>query len=250
MPKLQAIDHLVFGRLVPDQWNSSLMCFREFPYLRKLCQEDPEQAIQSVSPQHRELVENWRDQPPRLAKICRRSDVHEALRAWGVYEVSVPVAGDAGPSPEQAAAYRFFEEHEEAICDNACDALLRYYQVARADDEIWFDQNDCPEIATREELFPLVRFDGFSIARSHSEGLSLLILSWNPDWDMEHGLRMAVWRDQVVAIGLDEIYEILEVADEALWSPARMTDAERAALKQFQAGVVVAEDEECEDDGE
>jgi hypothetical protein len=251
MPKLQPIDHPAFGRLIPDQWGDDLMCFREFPYLRKLSTADSAQALKEVSQTHRELVENWRDQPVKLAKICRNWGVGEALQAMGVYEVTVPLDGAAEPSQEQASAYRFFGEHEEAICNNACNALLRYYQVARETDEDWFEDNECPKAATLEELFPLVRFDGLSISRSHCEGLSVLFLEWGPDWDVEHGLRMAVWRDQVVGIGLDEVYELVELVDEAVWNTAQMTDAERIALKQLQAGVVMVdetEDEEAYDD--
>lgn len=237
-----AIDHPVFGRLIPDQWNEDLLCFREFPSLRKLCSNDPQELMRDVQPAHRKPIENWKDQPPQLAKICRNFEVIAVLQAMGVYEVTVVMGERAEPSAEQAAAYRYFGEHEEAICENICDALFRYYSLAREQEPDWFDDGDGPHVTTPEELFPLVRFDGFSVRRAHCGGKSLLSLGWDPDWDPEHGLRMGVWRDQVFSVGEEDILDTLDDPEYGLWKPEAMTDAEREVLQQLQAAIVFEDD--------
>jgi hypothetical protein len=239
MPK--PINHPVFGRMIPDQWNLGLMFFREFRFLSPFRPADPDEALRQLDPAHRRQVVKWKEQPAKLAKICRHSDVHAALQSLGVYEVSVAMDGRDEPSAEQSAAYEFFEQNEETVCRNLCDALLRYYPVARAEDEHWFDNADCPQIGTLDELTPLIRFDGFSVARTHCEGLSVLSFGWDPDWDPEHGLTTSVWRDQVVAIGVG-VEEMFHMADFAVWNPARMTPQERQSFEQLRKGVVVPED--------
>lgn len=239
MPK--PINHPFFGRLIPDQWNQHLMFFREFPFLQRFRPGDPDEATRQLAPAHRKQVDNWKKQPAKLAEICRNSDVHFALQSRGVYEVSVAMNGRNEPAAEQSAAYEFYEQHEETICRNVCDALLRYYPDARAQDEHWFDNADCPEIGSLDELTPLIRFDGFSVSRTHCEGLAVLSFGWDPDWDPEHGLTTSVWRDQVVSIGLG-VAEMLHMADFAVWNPTRMNPEERQAFEQLRTGVVVPED--------
>lgn len=245
----QAIDHPVFGRLV---WNADLMCFREFPEMRIFYRDrrgDTEWARSSLSDEERQLVENWRDQPPRLAKICRNSNVYSALQSYGVYEVSVEL-GERGREPiePQAAAYQYFEQNEGQICRNACEALLRYYHVARSLDPDWFEFNDCPECDSIEELTKLVEFDGISISQAHAGGLSTVRLAWRPDWDMEHGLGMTLWRDQVVCIGADvDVEEMADEPDYYVWGRAQMKDQERAALDELLRDLVLPDDDDPSD---
>src|SRR5262249_6232142 len=149
----------------------------------------------------------------------------------GVYEVSVAVPkSGGGPSDAQTAAYRHFLDHEEAVCGNVVDALLRYYRFAHQELPDWFEGEDYPTDMSMEALPKYVRFDGIRVSRHSAGGLSPMTLTWDPDWDLEHGLQMMLWRDQVIGIGsdIDALFEAPATnrADNfsGLWGKKQMTD--------------------------
>ncbi|MBT6153145.1 MAG: hypothetical protein HOL01_17425 [Planctomycetaceae bacterium] len=244
------IQHPVLGNLVPDQWNDELLTFREFPHMKPFWYPDRDRALTNLEQNQRQWVENWRDHTADLSPVCRDGLVHAALQSFGVYEVTLRVTEDDGgvPIEPQVAAYRYFSEHEERICRNVSDALLRYYRLCRKVCPDWFDDEDYPDDPTIEQLGRLVAFDGFSITRCSSGGMSALRLGWDPDWDPEHGLVMAVFQDQVLALGTDDVDELLHAPDETdgygVWGPKSMTEAERSTLRQFIDGFEPSEDED------
>lgn len=249
------IDHPLFGKSVPDQWNEDLLTFRRFPHLRAFWHPDRDRLLASphLPPQHREWVEQWERHTAELARICRNSLVHAALQSDGVYEVSVQVPRRNGvPSASQEEAYRYFTQNEERTCSHLTDALLRYYKFARVH-LAGFDDDDYPDDPSVQELGKLVDFDGFTICRCSSHGISPLRLGWDPAWDPEHGLLMALYKDQVIAIGTDDVDSLLddpkgtleyasEDAWEGSWGQRQMLESEREALKHFVDGYEAAED--------
>ena len=78
--------------------------------------------------------------------------------------------------------------------------------------------------------------------------MSALRLGWDPDWDPDHGLVMAGFQDQVLALGTDDVDELLHAPDETdgygVWGPKSMTEAERSTLRQFIDGFEPSEDED------
>src|SRR5262245_32178810 len=50
---LTSVQHPVFGRLIPDQWGSSLLMFRQFPFLRLFWPPDPERQMSSLDVKER-----------------------------------------------------------------------------------------------------------------------------------------------------------------------------------------------------
>ena len=232
------IDHPLFGRMVPDQWNQDLLTFREFPHMRPFWVADRDRTLAGLASPHRQWVENWQEHVDELSQVCRNGDVHAGLQSLGVYELSLEVPKGTGePSEPQAAAYRYFNENEQRICENVVDALLRYYRVAREELPDWFEDGDYPDNPTAEQLGRLLAFDGFCIRRCSADGMSPLRLAWDPDWDPEHGLVMAVFRDRVLAIGTDDVEDFLCGPDEAslygIWGPKHMTESERSTLHEF-----------------
>jgi hypothetical protein len=236
------IHHPVFGHLVPDQWDRGLLTFRQFPHMKQFWHADPAGTISRLSAEEREWVTHWDRHAARLARVCRNFDVLAGLQSLGVYEVSVGVRKDGAPSAEQAATYQMFLDREEAVCRNVIDALLRYYRHARQALPDWFRDEDYPEGKTAEELSGLLRFDGIGIRRRPVNGICPITLGWDPDWDPEHGLVMAVYRDQVLEFGSSGELMVLEDPQEYLanpylvWGPDQMNDAERAALREFING--------------
>ncbi len=231
------LQHPVLGQLVPDQWNDELVTFRQFPHMQPFWTAGSDEILGDLSPQHRQYVQDYRNHIAELSPICRNMDVHSALQSLGVYEISIRVDG-ADISTPQAAAYEYFCTHEEKICRNVTDALLRYYRVARQRLSDWFDDDDdYPDDPTSEMLGKIIRFDGFTIVRCSANGIAPLRLAWDPDWDLEHGLLMAVYKDEVLAIGSDDVDDFLDdptVSSEyGIWTSEDMTDSERTMLQQF-----------------
>ncbi len=250
--KLKPIDHPVAGRLLPDQWGDSLMCFREISGLKVFAPKHAKEAFQNLDADERKLVESWRQTPKELVENCRDMGLYTGLRSLGVCEVGFEKTGDVLPSDEQIAALKYFQANEAAVCKNIANALLRYYQVARAADEDWFDNNDCPAVQTVEELGPLVTLDGVSFTRSSCEGQAVLMIAWDPEWDQEHGLNMVVWKDQVVGIGVEDVFDLTPDGppDYLTWNRSHMTKIEKESLDKVSAslGEYDDEDEDFDDD--
>ena len=154
--KLQPIDHPVLGRLVPNQWNDSLICFRQIPSLAGFTPDYARRQLGKLSHEDRQLVNSWQNPPEKLVRQCREFEIFDSLRGLGVYEVSF----GRTPSEEQAATWKYFQEHEAQICANIGNTMLRYYQSERAREPDWFDQWDCPNVETVAELGPLAQSSG------------------------------------------------------------------------------------------
>lgn len=238
---LSPIRHPVFGTLVPDQWDTNLLTFRQFPEMKLFWHPDPDNAVRCLEDRERAWVQDWQRHTAELARVCRNGDVHSALQSLGVYEVTVQAGKDGQPSPEQVATYQFFLQHEAAFCRNMLDALLRYYRHARDAAPDWFG-DDFPNANTVEELAPLVRFDGIGIGRRPANGFCVVSTGWDPDWDPEHGLQMIHYRDQVLEIAPSGESLLLNAPEEyltfpySIWGPGRLNEAERAALNEYLDG--------------
>ena len=241
---LAPLQHPVLGSLAPDQWNLGLLKFRQFPHWKLFWPADSAEALARLDAKERQWVVNCQQHGTELARVCRNAHVHRALQSLGVYEVSLRVGKNGEPTPAHVATYQWFCDHEESICRNVQDALLRYYRHARATTPDWFVNDDYPDATTIEELAPWVTFDGFGIGRRASQGLCPITFGWNPAWDPEHGLQMTLYRDQVLEIGqageslLLQSPELYAAASFLMWGPEQLNEAERKVLEEFLAGYV------------
>lgn len=232
---LSVLQHPVLGKLVPDQWGDELVTFRQFPHMRPFWH--PARDELELEPEHRKYVEDYQNHIEELAPICRNGDVHSALQSLGVYELSVQT-NEPSIAAQQVAAYEYFSANEQVVCQNIVNAAVRYYHVARQRMEDWFDDDDeYPDALTEKTIGGVISFDGFSIRQCSADGVAPLRLAWAPDWDPEHGLLMAVYKDQVLAIGSDDVDDFLsdpaEESEYAIWTTEDMTPAERAMRQQF-----------------
>lgn len=230
--KLKPVTHPVLGRLLPDKWGDTLMCFRQIPGFKDFGPASARENFQRLDAADRKLVDSWQTVTEALIQKCRNIEIYSSLRGLGVFEIAFSKNVDGVPSDEQVAAWQYFQSHETTICQNITNAMFRYYQVARTAQEDWFADNDCPAITTEAEVRPLVTLDGITIQNQACDGLAVLSLGWDPDWDQEHGLGMYVWKDQVIGIGVEDLIEIAEHGEYAVWNQSHMTKAEREALKR------------------
>jgi len=246
--KLKGQTHPVIGDLAPDQWGDSLMCFREIPGLAAFAPEGARETLEGLDPPDRKLVDSWQKPSKALIERCRDFDIFDALRGRGVFEVQFSRTPTGAPSEEQVAAYRFFVANEAALCRNLGDALLRYYRAARASDEHWFEQNDCPAVESVAELAKLASVDGVTFTNHGCEGEALVTVSWKAEWDEEHGFATTLWKDQVGGVGSDgDDFEFEDDMGDALWNSSLMTEAERQARARVAACASAFEDDEDED---
>jgi Domain of unknown function (DUF6985) len=235
------IPHPILGQLVPEPKTQTLLAFRQFPYLRPFWHDEPKRRLRRLRPQQREWVENWRDHAVELAHACRDGDVYAAAQSCGVFKLRVPVANDGVPSATQEEAIRFFAANEEQVCRRITDALGRYYQIAREELAIdGYDFDDYPEDPSLAELGQMFSFESFEIVRCSADGVAPIWLSGEASWDLEHGLSIVVYRDQVVLIGAyEEATDFLLRSNPhgnfGIWDQCR-TDAERSMRERFVEG--------------
>lgn len=230
--------HPVLGRLIPDQWGDELMFFRKFPFMEIFWFPDSEKQLEDLELKHRDLVKKWDQQPGGLPEFCRNFDVMTALQSLGVFEVGISNEEDPEilpPTDAQVSAWEFFVEHEEQICRNACDSLVRYYNFFRkSDPQLFEEEDDCPEIAeTIKDLQSCIRFDGINFSPAAIPGLSTISFGWDVDWDMEHGLQTIFHEGEVIAIGND-LYSPEDILSDSNFGKKILTETEQAALKNFE----------------
>lgn len=168
--KLHPINHPVLGRLVPNQSNDGLICFRQIPSLAGFAPDSARQQLGKLPQEDQQLVKSWQEPPEKIVRRCREFAIFDSLHGLGVYELDFGKA----PSEEQAASWKYFQEHEEQVCTNIGNTMLRYYQSERAREPDWFDQWDCPEVQTVAELWPLATLDGVSFSDQSCERLSVM----------------------------------------------------------------------------
>lgn len=234
------IQHPAFGELVPDKWGDSLFTVRAFPYMKSLF--EPLDTAEGLSDEQRQWVEQPLDHLEELSAHGRDANVYAALRAQGVFEVYVPVGATAKGvrqvSKEQVAAYEYLTQHEEAVCKNVISVLHRFYRFAQQSMPDYFEHEDYPRDPNDSQLGEICGFDCLTFVRSSASGLSALQMAFRPEWDLEHGLQMAVLRDQVLAVSSDGIDELLSEPEyyeaDYGWGPEQMTAEETAALQEFK----------------
>lgn len=199
-------------------------------------------TAEDLTDDQRQWVEKPLEHLEQLSAHGRDSNVHAALRVRGVFEVYVPVGAAAKGmrqvSKEQVAAYEYLTQHEEAVCKNVISVLHRFYRFTQQTMSHYFAAGEYPSDPTDSQLGEICGFDGLTFVRSSANGLSAVQMAFTPEWDPEHGLQMAVLRDQVLAISSDGIDELLSEPEfyeaDYGWGPEQMTAGETAALQEFK----------------
>lgn len=235
---VKALEHPQLGRLIPDQFGEDLLFFRQFSEFKIFWQPDSAKQLEDLEPEHLSLVKQWKQQPVELVEICRNFDVLAALQSLGVYEVGIGLdvaVQQTTPSAAQVDAWKFFEANEKAFCTNACEALTRYYRYLRdVEPKLFEDEADCPEaIESSHDLINCIRFDGMNLSQTTAQGRSTISFGWEVDWDMEHGLQMIFFEDQVIGMGND-LYGPEDLSTPANFLRESFSAAELTAFEKFQ----------------
>ncbi len=234
--RMQSIDHPSLGLLVRDKFGD-FVTLRKFPFLADFLgyrsdRSDEEDAA---------LARDWKHNLEIIAPQVRRFGLRGELHRQAVFEVYVESGELESPSAAQVAGFEAFIANEERICNNAIDAILRFYRsmVTRfprffdlAIDEIVF-----PRDAKLQDMKPLLEFDCLTLPRTSVGIVCPLRFSWSPAWDEEHGLTALVYDGQVLSVGTDEVESMQsEPSDECftpIWNKTVMTPEEIAAYDAY-----------------
>lgn len=235
----KATNHPVLGRLIPDQLGEELLFYRKFPAMKVFWHPNSKKQLEDLEPKHRELVKKWDQQPGELPQYSSNFDVLAALQSLGVFEVGISqVEGSENdlPTAAQISAWEHFTQHEEQVCRNAQDAVVRYFRSVRAAEPELFDgEDDCPEVVESiEDLVACVRFDGMNLNADSIAGVATISFGWDVDWDMEHGLQMLLFDGQVIAMG-NALYGPEDVLSELNFFRECFVDEEQSAYNRFAA---------------
>ena len=208
-----------------------MVTLRTFEHLSEL---NDEVEFEGMDSNEVYLIENWRENIEKILPIYTQIDVINNLRAMGVYEISANLKeGRTDLSLSQKKSISHYLLSEERICENAFSALIRYF--SNLDKEEVYFYEELPEKLTKDNIGKYVEFDGVSFSTDVVEDHVLFQMAWRPDWDIEHGLNMLFYKEEVIMMGKEEIRLMLDYPASffanGTWSIGIMNDDEKLAFE-------------------
>ncbi|EMI22297.1 hypothetical protein RMSM_00773 [Rhodopirellula maiorica SM1] len=112
---------------------------------------------------------------------------------------STQLAADREPSEAQIAAVKYLLENQSRIITRVLDASLRWARYFMESNEGWFDEEEVITNVSdlRENLAGL----DILVSPQAVDGFAWIGFSTDCEWDEEHGLGVAVWKDTVIDVG-------------------------------------------------
>ncbi len=111
------------------------------------------------------------------------------------------------PLPEQAEAFRFLLEHEEAVARSVLQAIFVKYLEWRGlalDDDFRDDEEEddlMPEIERPEQLRSLIGLSNVHVLNVAKDGVAYTGFEFGCTWDEEHGLGVMTHRGRIIEVG-------------------------------------------------
>lgn len=138
-----------------------------------------------------------------------RSDVYGSIdsRAKSDGRARLAIVADDDmrmpPRPEQARAFQFLLDNEQAVSSAVLAAVFSEYPSPR--DFYGYDEEEAaelmPEIEQAEQLGSLIGLSGIHVLAVAKDGFAYVGFEFGCTWDDEHGLGVITHRDRVVAVG-------------------------------------------------
>jgi hypothetical protein len=132
------------------------------------------------------------------------SQAGNSFHREGLFELWVIREEKGEPSPEQAAAFLRFLEHQPPTCDAVVRAIFDDYQSCRDSFLVGKEPHDrilLPELPSQDGLRRLIRLQGLHVLEQAKDGHALLGFCFACSWDVEHGLGALVHGERVVEVG-------------------------------------------------
>ncbi len=107
------------------------------------------------------------------------------------------------PTEAQVAAVKFLLENQSRIIERVLDASLCWARYFMQNNEDWFDDDDAIESLAdlRDNLGGL----DILVRPQAVDGFAWIGFSTDCEWDEEHGLGIAVWKDIVIDVGQADV---------------------------------------------
>ena len=112
---------------------------------------------------------------------------------------SQPLVPDLEPTEAQIAAVKYLLENQSRIIERVLDASLRWARYFMENNEDWFDEDEAIESVSqlRDNMGALE----ILVSPQAVDGFAWIGFSTDCEWDEEHGLGIAVWKDTVIDVG-------------------------------------------------
>ncbi|WP_372716612.1 hypothetical protein [Novipirellula sp.] len=112
---------------------------------------------------------------------------------------SQPLVADREPTEAQIAAVKYLLENQSQIIQRVLDASLRWVRYFMKNNEDWFDEDET--IETVSQLRDSIGALEILVSPQAVDGFAWIGFSTDCEWDDEHGLGIAVWKDTVIDVG-------------------------------------------------
>ena len=150
----------------------------------------------------RAVLRSWSGFQSRLGAYASPSSPNESD---GTVRVSVRPPGGVAerpPSAEQANAFRYLLEHEDAIRDAIVAAALEDYPAIR--DRLFkdgiLDESEIPNLERPEDLKSHLGLSTVHVLQVAKNGAAYIGFEFGCTWDEEHGLGVMTHRDRIVEL--------------------------------------------------
>lgn len=174
---------------------------------------EKQQPQRIVVPPFPELVWDrffWtcRDVFPSWAGFQERKGSYDSLSSnkpsKGEAKVSVkPTAPEVPPSAEQAAAYRYLKDNEQAIAATVLEAIVDEY--ASLPDRYGLSEEEArkffPPVVQRDDFRKLIGISYVHVLPVWNRGVAYIGFEFGCEWDHEHGLGVMAHENRIVAAG-------------------------------------------------
>ncbi len=144
----------------------------------------------------RVVLSSWRGYQSRLGAYAARSSAKESD---GTVRLSVsPPGGARQPhSAEQANAWRYLLEHEEAVRDALVAAIFEEYPAIR---ERLLDEAELPALERPDQLRSHVGLSTVHVLPVARDGAAYVGFEFGCSWDDEHGLGIMTHQGRLVEL--------------------------------------------------
>jgi hypothetical protein len=147
------------------------------------------------------VLESWRGFSRRLGAY---GSLSSAKPSDGTAPLSIKAPGkdkNDPPSKEQAIAYRYLLDHDEAIHQAILERIVAAYPDIRDKYGRHVDAADLPDVKRPADLEKLIGVSTVHVLRMADRGAAYVGFEFGCTWDIEHGLGIMTHKDRVLAMG-------------------------------------------------
>lgn len=117
------------------------------------------------------------------------------------------------PTPEQVTAYVYLTENDKTVRDAVLQAILDVYPQWQQ--EYGGEAEYMPDVTELEQFQSLLLLRDVAIGNDVKEDCAVVYFSFDPNWDIEHGMGAVIHKNSVLAVGdHDSIWDVWGTSDD------------------------------------